>query len=407
MLELVVATIVATAVLATALGLIVEQRRNFLTDQARSDANQNLRIAMEFMGNDIEMAGEYMESNVLLPGISLINGSGSDHDEIVAQRKLVATNLILCEDLGGSDDTIVVSVANPSDPTQECTSSFSDAKEDNEVLGLDALTDNLNDFRDYRCQGDGCTRPQNDIPSAADDCDDECILAYIHNPVNGEGEFFLYTNEECVDVDSDACADHIAETGSGMFKNVMHVIPLGDDGWVNTGLDGDWANAYDGYITNPNPDQTPKIYLIEERKYTLVSEDAGDCDSDKTVLAVVQNRQDNCSEDVTPLTSNDTLNLEPMRLVNNINDIDITIETASGTVTTYNETLTYIDDWQDIKYIEIDLEAFMEMDSDLIRADVNQNIDEDYNIEEGEELEDIDKKRRLSTRFYPRNAISQ
>lgn len=420
-IELVVAAIVSFIVLGISLGLINQQRRQFLTDQARSEANQNLRLAMEFMGNDIQLAGERLSSNMQLPAISLIDGGDTDPDELVLQRKLLATSLRVCNGFGGTDTTIAVAyeTSPPPDPPPldppDC--SFSDVRDDNQASGSDAKTDSLNDFRDYRCSLDntaGCDRDNlSDIPDKAEDCDEECALAYVHDPTlnsgAGDGEFFLYTYEDCEDDlnddwggdgSDDECNNHISGDPNGKFINRLHAIPLGEDGQINTGKPGDddeeWKNSYT---------DEAEIYILEELKYELVAENPEDCDdpaATKTVLAVVQNRQKQCEPN--QLSDNDSLILEPMRLVNNISDIDITIEMEDKTLRdSFNSLLTYADDWKQIKNIEVDLESIIASESDIIRSDVNANIDEDYN----DGLSGESKKRRLSSQIFPRNAMSK
>ena len=407
LIELLVAALVATTVIGVALGLIVEQRRNFLTDQTRSEANQNLRLGMEFIGIDIELAGERLESNSELPAISLIDG-GSDPDQLVLQRKLLNTTLRVCEDFGVTDTAITVAYeANL--PSSENCGVFSDLRSDS-ATEPDALTDSLNDFRDYRCSRDETeTCERSSILSSTSDCDEECTLAYIHDPSADRGEFFLYTYEDCIDSDGgiEECdKQREPSEANGRILNRLHAIPLGPDGQINghdASGDGDNQWQYDYDIG-------AEIYIIEERTYTLVSENPSDCNGDKSVLAVVQNRQDNCGPE--PLAFNDSLNLEPMRLVNNLSEFDVTIETNSGSISgdfNYSGGVPTYDtstDWREIEHIEIDLEALITDEiagSDIIRADVNKNIDEEYN----DGLDDSEKKRRLSTRFFPRNALSR
>lgn len=321
LIELLVGGIVSLVVLSVTLGLIVEQRRLFLGDQKKIDFNQNLRTASEFIGTDVKQVGERVESDSPIPIIRLIAGTNADDpDALILQRKLLEDSLEICEDISTSDTEIIVSDSGSSD----C--SFSDGDSDD-------LDDRVGQFKEYRCDLENkssCDRGDNDASNASitniNDCDDECVFAYIHDPVNNRGEFFLYTDET-------------RQINAGDTKNQLKVIPLG------TGNQFDYSY---------NHSDEPIIYILEEKKYGL-------CEG---VLQLVTNRLPEYGSDC-PYPSNDP---RPVRLVDGIANFQVRVETTNGWVTTLNENLASITDFSEVESVEITLETET---SDLISTPTN------------------------------------
>ncbi len=328
LIELIIGGVVAFVVLMVTLGLIVEQRRLFLGDQQRIDYNQNLRIASDFIGTDVKQTGERVESGSPIPIIQLISGSNPDEpDELILQRKILEDSLEVCENIGQSDTEIVVAHSNDSD----CDFSDGDG---------DSLDDSLGQFKEYRCdlennaactRGDGDNEDDygstgNDVISTIDDCNDECVYAYIHDPDKNRGEFFLYTDETY-------------KLDSGETRNILKVVPLGTDGKFK-------------YSYNDSDD--PIIYILEEKKYRL-------CDG---VLQLVINRRPDYGSDC-PYPDSDP---NPVRLVDGIEDFQVRVQTTSGWVTTLNKDLSNIVDFSEVESVEITLETEA---SDLISTPSN------------------------------------
>ncbi|HEY9827745.1 MAG TPA: hypothetical protein V6D19_20090, partial [Stenomitos sp.] len=111
LLELTVASVVAFSLLTVSLGFVSQQRQVVLGDRTRATANDNLRLASDLIGQDIKQAGERLDGDTLLPGISIIPGaSASVPDTLVLQRQLLTEKLPVCQTISGSTRTIDVSV---------------------------------------------------------------------------------------------------------------------------------------------------------------------------------------------------------------------------------------------------------------------------------------------------------
>ena len=344
LIELIVSSLIASVVLLASLSLITQQREAFLTDQRDTQISQNLRAAMDLIGTDIKQAGERLDSKSELPGISLVQGTAGGPDTLRLQRRLIALDLNVCEDVTGGDETITVAI-NAVDNADDCA--FSDIGPDTDgnpgTNDPDGLTDNLNAFQDFRCEADGvdsCSRT--DAPEIGN-CDDECVWAYIYDPVEDQGEFFQYSFEEFV-----------AGTPA---RNQIH---RGDAGTFQ----------YDYQAENQ-----PRIFLLEEREYSL-DEDG--------VLFLRINRQDGDDS--------------RLRLVNQIDDFQVEIDHPNlSEGDEFNPDLSpqtssppLWDDWQAIEHIQVSFITADPATSDLI----------------GGNDPDDEEKRSLSSRFFPRNVLS-
>jgi prepilin-type N-terminal cleavage/methylation domain-containing protein len=343
LLELIIASVVALIVLSITLSLVVGQRRQLSGNQRKIDFNQNLRAANDFIGTDIKQVGERVENDSQLPVVRLIPGaSASAPDMLVLQRKLITDYLSLCTAMPSKTVTTLTIAQNLTSGTN-CN--YSDG-----TTPPDSLTDSLNAFKEYRCSLSAsktvCTRGNNDATSAAiasaAACDSECVYAYIYDPSDGVGEFFLYTDETY---------ETLTGGGAGLY-NRIHAIPLN--------ASGQWQKKYS---TNA------RIYILEEKKYAL-------CEG---IFQQTINRSPAYNADC-PYPTTDP---KPLRLVEGINNMQVRVLTASGWQSSFNNDLSAITDWKQIKKIEVDFET-----------------------RPSQQLTTESKTLTLKSEFFPRNVLS-
>jgi type IV pilus assembly protein PilW len=394
LIELLVTSVVASIMLGLILGLIVEQRRLFLGDQTRSQVDQNLRAAMDFIGTDIKQAGERLESDTELPGISIIDHSGDTPPapaELVLQRKLISDVLPVCQTIteGTTQATIDVSVSG-TPAIANCPLSNGNTSDSPDV------PDTLEQWRNYRWS-------QNDAPDTnppvgtrtvalnppttkclqAGGADGECGWAYIDDPVNNRGEFFLYAFEN-----SGTCAFSALATRT-CYRLHAYANPNDSDATKR----GKWQYTYTYGGTTAAAANQPRLYILEERRYQLAL-DTSTLRTDDYILQLFTNRQS-----------------PPLRLVNqlgwprtgctpsSINSCSqFQAQTSSGWANSFNNTLvapnstytssvlsnpTYTTDWNQIQAIKVDLTA------------INPNPSVQVS------------NLTLSSQFFPRNALSK
>jgi len=242
LVELLVTTLISAIILGASLSLIVDQRKQFVTDQTRTQVSQNLRTGMDLIGADVKRAGEGLEKDKKQPVIVLIDENDtnnySDADELILQRKIIPEKLAVCEEVAIGASSITVSIASGSGL---CNFSDGDA---------DGFTDQLRSFREHRCEEDGTAGCIATTPDDCEEDDDECTWAYIYNTDKNYGEFFQYAFE---DIDS--------------TDPKLNRIYLGG----SSSLDLNYPVA-----------DNPEIYLLEEQKYRLID----------GVLELVVNQQD-------------------------------------------------------------------------------------------------------------------
>ncbi|MGB8701286.1 MAG: hypothetical protein WCD18_17880, partial [Thermosynechococcaceae cyanobacterium] len=229
--ELAVTVIVATVILSVSLGLIVTQRRQYLNQQANTDTSQNLQAAMDMVGNDIRQVGERISSGTELPVVRIIDGAAGSPDTLVLQRKLLDTQLNVCDTLNGP-----VNVIRVADKKNRNKCSFSDGD-----TPANGIPDDVDQWKTYRCQLDGvagCQNPPGNCKQTGGG-NSECSWAFIYNPVTGTGNFLLYSDEG-VDGDPDYYQIRLAQPVSLFY-------PVDDE---------------------------PKIYILEQRTYGLSNPDS-------------------------------------------------------------------------------------------------------------------------------------
>ncbi len=321
LLELLVTLVVASVITGLALKLIVDQRQLFLNDQSRTQVNQNLRASLDLVGTDIKQAGERLTTSAL-PVVQVFNGASGASDQLILQRLIVAETLPVCQTVtSGNTNPIVVS----SKAIASGICSFSDGNGN-------TLPDNLDRWRDSRCAEDGtlaCARATNiDRATVSNRCDEEkdgtdkeCLWAYIYDPVNKVGEFFVYGFESPRDATNTA-------------NNIYRVHRVDNINWQRT------------YTYNAASATNPILYILEQRRYELV--DNGSTDK---VLQLTINNQTSSNFLVDGQTS-------PIRLVNQLADFQVKALMQDDTLEdSFNDTSPPSDDWKLLKAIKIDVTA--------------------------------------------------
>jgi prepilin-type N-terminal cleavage/methylation domain-containing protein len=255
LIELLVTAVAAGAVLGASLGLINEQRRSFLNDRDRININDNLRVALSLVGDDIKQAGERLEQQTTFPVISVIDGTTGAPDRIILQRRKLAEVLTLCKNLSAGDTTIEVADAKDS---PNCTSGTSP---------------NVSKWQEERWRQDN--DPANNSST------NEKLWAYIFDPTKAvgtqRGEFIRVNNET---------------KGSCSSPNNVNT-----ECWKLT-LDSAPTLSY--AKSNDSATQ-PKLYVLEQREYRL-SDDTMTSRTDDKVLELIVNNQ--TPQRITNLLSN-------------------------------------------------------------------------------------------------------
>jgi type II secretory pathway pseudopilin PulG len=237
LLELIATVVMSFVILGVSLSLITTQRRQYLNQQANTDINQTLQSAMDFMGTDIRQAGEKVGPGLGLPIVRLINGAAGAPDELWVQRKLLDTALNVCEDVSAGVRGAIKVSDKSSPPVAGC--SFSDDATLPKVPN--AISDDVDAWKNFRCRigpsKNVCTNviPNNNCTQNGGS-NDECSWAYIYDPIQGRGEFFVYYGENTTD----------------------QIL-----------VSATFANSY------PVANQ-PKIYILEQRHYFLSAPVKGD-----------------------------------------------------------------------------------------------------------------------------------
>lgn len=288
-LELIVASSVALTILGVSLGVLSEQRRWVLGDQTRATANDGLRLASDLIGQDIKQAGERLDSDTVLPGISIIPGASAGlPSTLVLQRQLLTEKLPVCQTISANSTSSTIDVSVVTAPTvANCVYSYSAPTGGELSTTLTTLKpdDDLRSFRTFRCTQD----------SPAANNTDPCTLtngatawAYIHDPKTNLGEFFRYSIEES----GNSCLSSTAFLPA--TARICQKIRRADS--------TPWKYTYTYTPTDPNdpdslanplraPAAQPQIYLLEERRYFL-EPDTDTSRTDDYILKLSVNRQD-------------------------------------------------------------------------------------------------------------------
>lgn len=314
LVELLVTTLIASAVLGMSLQLITDQRKQFVGDQLRSESNQTLRAGMDLIGTDARIAGDFLQSDSELPVVSVIDESAvtspdNNGDILVFQRKMIPDTLRLCADL--SAGTVLTVAKGPATSVEVGCGTYSDGN-------TNSFNDNVDAFRNHRCEADGNSVCDTTSAPSVGNCNDESVWAYIHNPVTKEGEFFQYAFES-------------SSTSGGTTENQLHRCDSST-----------WNHVYTYDSTAPT--NNPLIYILEERQYSLVGD----------ILMLTENR-------------NSTI-----EITNNVAEFQADVVTDSSTMNSFNPDLYEVTDWQSIKYLDVSMEATDTAESDVVTLKQSQ-----------------------------------
>ena len=328
LIELLVTLVIASIITGSALKLIVDQRQLFLNSQSRTQVNQNLRASLDLVGNDIKQAGERLTTSAL-PVVRVINGASNASDELVLQRLVIDQSLPVCQTVTSGTTTSTIVVSSKAIASGIC--SFSDGN-------ANTLPDNLDQWKNSRCNivpvtNPNCTRTtiidrattSNRCDEEKDGGDKECLWAYIYDPVNKVGEFFVYGFESPRDT---------TNTANNIYR--VHRV----DG-------GTWQNTYTyGAVSATNP----ILYILEQRRYQLVAN--GTPGTTDKVLRLTINDQTSPNFLVDGQTS-------PIRLVNQLDNFQVQALMQDGTskANGFNHTVPPSDNWKLLKAIKIDVKA--------------------------------------------------
>jgi type II secretory pathway pseudopilin PulG len=314
LLELLVTVVVSTTILSVALGLIVTQRREYLKQQASTDANQTVQSAMDLIGTDIRLSGELVGTGLRLPVIRIIDGGVGKPDRLILQRKLLSTSLNVCEDVKGKPTAI--SVATTKKKIEGC--SFSDGNSN-------FVPDDIEDWRAYRCGLDADDKCRDLDTSCkqinATSANDECSWAYIYNPKTGNGEFFIYSGEQPkggAKLKGATMSDIKESTKADFFQ-----IQISN------------ADFKYGYPVT----DLPKVYILEQREYFL-----GDSDSngDRVLTQhLVDSKINTYASDA------------PYQIVNRLHDLQIKGILAGAEEDKFNADAPPYKDWQTLEAIKV------------------------------------------------------
>jgi len=274
--------------LGIAITLALGSREMYVTDQKRTRVQQNLRTSLDLMGIDVRQAGERLPGD--FPAIEIVNGAAGAPDTLILRRNMLNEVLPLCETLTATDvDDEVLVADGGADPPAGC-SPVPDGD-------ADGVPDNIDRWLDYRTAAGGA------------------VPVYLFNPTAGVGEWFLFDG-----------------TGS---SGDLFLEKANNDPWLAT---------YD-------VDEQGRVYVLEERRYTL----NGD------LLEFLIN-----------------LSTTPIHVAANLTDFQVTAIMADGTTV---ESLTATDEWTGLAAIEISIAATNGVGDDAISGE-------------------------LSARFFPRNLLS-
>jgi hypothetical protein len=399
LVELTVAAAVSLTVLGTSLGIITELRRGMLGDRTRITANDNLRQASDFIGQDIKQAGERLESNTQLPGISIIPGAAGAPSTLVIQRQLVSAPLPVCQNISAGGVSTGTSTIDVSVPFNTINGTSYGSRIANCPYSSTAsattpppLTSNLkNIWQDYRLKNNR-----------------DPVWAYIYQPPNptagvvGHGEFFQYSGET-----TGSCVSTSFPTPPSR-RTCNQVQRVGSN----------WQYNYTYNPTGPASDPTqPQLYLLEERRYSTIPDPAT---PNAYILQLTVNRQ------------------TPLRIANNLSDFQVWAKVPSNYVidpatpsnptrwgnwgcgaggsvatapnptsptqwyctafnidlaNTYSESILrqqYLKDWQDLQGVRITLSG-INPNSQLLKVDTAS----------------ANNILKLSSEFFPRNVLSK
>lgn len=111
-IELLVASVLATVVLGGVFSVTNSVHALYRTDTARLRVNQDLRRSLDFMGTYLKQAGERLPQGLL--AIEIIDGTGTDADELIIRRNIHDEVLTICNDISASSSNPTIRLSNTS-----------------------------------------------------------------------------------------------------------------------------------------------------------------------------------------------------------------------------------------------------------------------------------------------------
>lgn len=205
--EVLVAMAITGVFAAAALSIAFSTQGLLEADERRTTVNQNLRAGIDLLGIDVRQAGERLPGDA--PAIQIVDGASGATDRLLLRRNQLDYVLPLCKNInaGSSADSIFVGKKKITGHVPPGCSPVPDANGD-------GWPDNLEAWRAYRIANGGSA------------------TAYIHNPITGLGEFFIYDAED---------------------NSTFHLHKANGTSW-----------QYD-YEMN----QDPRIYILEQKEYRV------------------------------------------------------------------------------------------------------------------------------------------
>ena len=206
--EVLVALTLVVVLTGSALAIALSSRSVYDTDLNRTTLNQNLRVGVDLLGIDVRQAGQQLPNDI--PAIQILDRAGGGTDTLILQRNELGVVLPVCKDVqaGTASDAVFVALRRRNPPLGCSPVPDGDA---------DDWPDNLQVWRNYRINHGGEVR------------------AYIYNPTTGEGEFFVYDQED---------------------NSTFHIHKRNDDRW-----------QFDYPV-----DDGSRVYILEEKTYQVTED---------------------------------------------------------------------------------------------------------------------------------------
>ncbi len=307
LLELLVTTVISTVILSVTLGLIVTQRRQYLNQQAATETGQTLQAGMEMIGNDIREAGEYAGAQTDLPILTLKNGASGAPDEITVQRKLLAQELNVCQNIGVGTPISKITVSDKNDPS--CGYSDGDANQ---------IPDDVQEWKSFRCQQDGVVGCQTTaVPincQLSGGSGRECAIAYLYDSATGVGQFLVYAGEK--------------QDPSNSKQYQLLVQPL----------KADLVFFAPNFTADYDKADHPRLYILDQRQYSLSPPDSS---GDHTL----------------ELQLTDAQHSVRYKIVNQLRNLQMQILSETGLKEEFNAGSPPSDQWKTVQAVEVTLEA--------------------------------------------------
>ncbi|WP_040417577.1 hypothetical protein [Desulfonatronospira thiodismutans] len=257
---------------------------------------------MEMVGTDVRIAGERLEQRGgpnIMP-IEIVKGENGDPDELILRRNLLDYTLPVCDTLNADNAEHNINVRQvgnnpPWNNYPECQGHPGEVPHELEI------------WREYRDNQGGDVR------------------IYIYDPIIKIGEFFIYDHDDSSDIQVHRKA-------------------------------GKWKNSYGNDVGNSGAsEKLPKLYVLEERRYRLNTEN--------NILELVINGNDE----------------EVKNIAGEIFDFRVQAVMIDGSTVDEISTTSH---WRNLKAIKVTLESKSSVQDETVQ-------------------------RTISSRFFPRNVMSE